>query len=76
MEGRRDTTLNGERPIMKPRYPLPQDFGRRKEDPGLSIEEVALKDQRAHFYRKDTTGSGAAVYDFIITAENNSAESH
>jgi hypothetical protein len=76
MERRRDTITNADRPITKPRFPLSQDFGRGLNDARLSIEEVALKDQRAHFYRKGVTEFGKPVYDFVITAENEGGESH
>ena len=72
MDGRRDTILTSERPIRKPRFPLSQDFERSERDTVQSIEEVALRDQRAYFYRRDTTESGAPVYDFVITVEKES----
>ena len=76
MERRRDGITNAERPITKPRFPLSQDFGRAPSEIRPSIEEVALKDQRAYFFQKGVTGSGKPVYDFVITAENDGEESH
>jgi hypothetical protein len=76
MQGGRNTTSKGDGPISKPRFPLPLDFARRGNERELSIEEVQLKDQRAYFYRKDTTDSGSPIYDFVITAETNDEDSH
>jgi hypothetical protein len=76
MEGR-DRPIGGERPISKPRFPLPQVFERKTKTPALTVEDVALKDQRAYFYQRDVTDSGTPVYGFFITVDDSErGESH
>jgi len=75
MEGR-NRTLNGERPIAKPRFPLPQVFDRTIEPAELLIESVPLKDQRAYFYQKEGAGSGSPVYGFFITSKGSDVQRH
>ena len=76
MEGR-TPGFDGGRPIAKPVYALPQAFDRAKNISEPSLEDVALKDQRARFYRKGVTESGAPVYGFVITVEEpDNSENH
>jgi hypothetical protein len=77
MERQRNATQpRSERPITKPVFPLPQDFENSDAPSNFPVGEVPLRNQRAYFFRKATTASGTPVYDFVITAEEQEAESH
>ena len=73
MDGKRSQTIDADRPIAKPAYPLPALFSpsklaelpTRAKDPKSSSEL-----EKAHFYRKRTSDQGSPVYGFFITKEN------
>ncbi len=76
MDGKMNTRVERERPIAKPNFPLPTDFNPNPRRGAAAKRGAAattvqggspLQDQRAHFYRKQTTESGFPVYGFYIT---------
>lgn len=73
MDGKRIKRTNRERPIAKPRSTLPMIFDPSKRSE-LPTKRGAEKDEtrveRAHFYRRRASESGAPVYGFFITSEN------
>ena len=73
MDGRPIKQASIEKPIEKPAYPLPAVFcpSRRSEMPTRRRSSV---NERAHFYRKQTTKSGDPVYGFYITTETGERE--
>ena len=73
MDGKTNTWMDSERPIAKPRFTLPMIFdpSQRSDLPtkrGAKEDERRL--ERAHFYQKRTSESGAPIYGFFITKEN------
>ena len=73
MDGRAIKPANMENPIEKPDHPLPAVFfpSRRSEMPTRRRSSVQ---ERAHFYRKQTTDTGAPFYEFYITTETGERE--
>jgi len=73
MDGRAIKPASLEKPIEKPDHPLPSVFfpSRRSEMPTRRRDSVK---ERARFYRKQTTDSGAPVYGFYITTETGERE--
>ena len=73
MDGRPSKPARMEKPIEKPDHPLPAVFcpSRRSEMPTRRRSSVK---ERAHFYRKQSTDSGAPVYGFYITTETGERE--
>lgn len=61
-----------DRPVAKPDLPLPKIFEPSSIGtlPTRRRAGDSLKNQRAHFYRKDFTDTGSPVYDFYITTED------
>jgi len=72
MERERSQSMETERPIAKPDYPLPALFSPSKRAELPTKREAKHRDttfERAHFYRKQWTESGAPVYGFYISRE-------
>jgi hypothetical protein len=70
MDGKRFHKLENDRPITKPSFPLPMAFNPSKRSELATRPQSkpnGAAPQRAHFYRKQTTESGAPVYGFYIT---------
>jgi hypothetical protein len=71
MDGKSNMRLEVERPIEKPAFPLPLSFCPSKRAEGPTKRRLP---ERAHFYRKDTSGSGTPVYGFYIANETGERE--
>ena len=77
MNGRSNERNETERPIAKPDYPLPTSFCPSKRSELSTKREQKNSGrilERAHFYRQRSNDSGARVYGFYITTENNERE--
>jgi hypothetical protein len=68
MERKTNRRNDNEWPIAKPPYPLPALFCPSKRSESPTRRRVSDL-ERARFYRKRTTESGAPVYGFYITTE-------
>ncbi len=70
MDGKPNNRNLVERPIDKPSYPLPGIFlpSGRSEAPTKRNTSVS---ERAHFYQKGTSESGAPIYGFQIIEQYN-----
>jgi hypothetical protein len=66
MDGKTNFKVEVEKPIAKPNFPLPVIFSS-----GMLTKMPTRKRsvQKAHFYRRRTTESGAPIYDFYISDE-------
>jgi hypothetical protein len=72
MEGRTPNIRRVEvEPISKPDFPLPLVFspGKKSQSSVRENNEGSGLKERAYFYRKEVTESGAPVYGFVIKSE-------
>ena len=71
MDGKTNRVMLSEKPIAKPRFPLPAIFSRRRSlELPTRPRPTSEKVERAHFFRKGTSPSGSPIYGFFITREN------
>jgi hypothetical protein len=70
MDGKIFHKSENDRPIKKPDFPLPMIFNPSKQselETRPQRNSQTPLNQRAHFYRKRTSESGAPVYGFYIS---------
>ncbi len=72
MDGKSNNRNSVDRPIRMPSYPLPGIFLPSKASEAPTKRNTSVS-ERAHFYKKGISESGAPIYSFQIIQEDRGA---